>query len=384
MMIFQRGKGKSIRQKNGKVRVERIWWYRFRFGGRIIHESAKTTSKTLARKAEAKRRQELEETYNHIKMKRELPPTIVRASKLWLDKRAALAESTRETYEAALKHVKASLGKRMVCDIDSQDIRSYQIARLKGGAAGATINKEIICLSSILSEYGLWEPLRRDVKNLEENEEAGRALSQKEEVSLLEAASKVGKKQGSWSPIYIVTVLGINTGLRHSEVRKLKWKNINLEKRYLVVGESKSPAGTGRPVPLTQPAWAVLDFWAARFPRRQLEHYVFPACETGQINPESPITNWRTSWRRACTLAGLQGLRYHDCRHTAATKLLEQGTSFAVVAHILGWAPSTAVRMAKRYGHIRPDVQRKALDAVATPDIQGTVHQNGNQPAQVI
>jgi integrase len=123
-----------------------------------------------------------------------------------------------------------------------------------------------------------------------------------------------------------VAVLGLNTGLRHSEVRKLTWKNVDLEKRVLVVGESKTAAGSGRPVPLTQPAWAALDFWASRFPNRRPEHFVFPACENGQIDPERPIAHWRTAWRRAYREAGLPGLRYHDCRHSAATKLLEQGT----------------------------------------------------------
>jgi len=80
----------------------------------------------------------------------------------------------------------------------------------------------------------------------------------------------------------------------------------------------------------------------------------------------------------------LPGLRYHDCRHTPATKLLEQGTPFAVVAQILGWSASTAVRMAKRYGHIRPEVQRRALDAIATPEIQTGVHQKVHQVGSVL
>ena len=383
-MIYPRGKGRPVQQKNGKVRMERIWWYRFRFGGRMVHESAKTTCKTIARDAERARRRELERNYNKIE-KRTLPPTVTEAVKLWLEKRTALAESTRETYDAALKHVKAILGTSLVCDITSGDIASYQKARLAQDAAGATINKEMACLSSILSDYGLWAQVRRDVKHLDENEEAGRALSRNEERALLESASHLGKhRQGNWSPIYTVTVLGLNTGLRHCEVRSLQWKHVDLERRVLVVGESKTEAGTGRPVPLIQPAWAALDVWASRFPNRKPEHYVFPACETGQINPGRPIANWRTAWRRACKNAGLGGLRYHDCRHSAATKLLEEGTPLAVVAQILGWSASTAVRMAKRYGHIRPEVQRKALEAVATPEIQTGVHQDVHQVESVV
>ena len=70
-----------------------------------------------------------------------------------------------------------------------------------GGAAGATVNKELACLSSILSDYGLWAQVRRDVKRLDENEEAGRALNREEKEALRESASHLGKhRQGHWSP----------------------------------------------------------------------------------------------------------------------------------------------------------------------------------------
>lgn len=383
-----------------------IWSYRFRFGGRMIHESTKTTSKTLARDAERHRRRELEEKWNRIE-KRSLPPTLKAASQRWLEKRTALAASTRGTYEAALKHLRTGFGSELICEIESRDVVEYQNARLAHGAAGATINKEIACLSSILGVYGIWEQLRRDVKGLTENE-PGRALSRDEEKWLLEHAQRVGLHQGSWTPLYAVTALALNTGMRHKEIRTLKWKDLDLKNRLLRVAESKTEAGRGRPIPLTQPAWAALDIWASRFPIRNPEHFVFPACENGRINRERPIANWRSAWRNATTVihcptcgqaqnpgmicAGngckgniqgikspVAGLRFHDLRHNAATKLLEQGTPFPIVAQILGWAASTAVRMAKRYGHIRPEVQRRALESITTaepvPDVHQIVHQ---------
>jgi integrase len=221
-----------------------------------------------------------------------------------------------------LKHVKAMLGTSLVCKLTSKHVGSYQKARLSQGAAGATINKELACLSSIMSDCGLWSQIRRDVKYLDENEEAGRALSCDEEKALMQAAADVGRHQGHWSPIYTVTVLGLNTGLRHSEVRKLRWKNVNLSRRVLVVGESKTEAGSGRPVPLTQPPCAVLDFWASRFPNRKPEHFVFPACETGQIDPTRPIMSWRSAWRRATGKSNLKGLRFHDCPQHCSDKAL--------------------------------------------------------------
>lgn len=378
-MVYQRG---IAVDRNGKKR-NRIWWYRFRFAGRFVHESAKTTSKVVARDAERQRRRKLEEKYNRTE-KRKLPPTVTEAAKQWLEKRAALEASTRETYEVALEHVKGLFGRRLVCEIRPQDIAAYQTARQRQQAAGATINKEVACLSSILGDYGLWAQLRRDVKRLEENEKAGRALEADLEKKLLVEASRCGKKQGNWSPLFVVTVLGLNTGLRHSEVRQLRWKEVHLQGRVLCVGKSKTDAGSGRAVPLTQPAWAVLDMWAARFSNRKSDDFVFPTCENGKIDASRPIANWRTAWRNACEDAGLGGLRYHDLRHTAATKMLENGVAFATVAQVLGWSASTTARMLKRCGHIRPEAQRKALETVATPEIQSTVNQIDNQTADVL
>ena len=72
-MVYQRGKLKT-------------WWYRFRFGGRIVHESARTQSKTVAREAEKQRRRGLEESWDQIS-KRTLPPAFAKAAAAWLEVR---------------------------------------------------------------------------------------------------------------------------------------------------------------------------------------------------------------------------------------------------------------------------------------------------------
>jgi len=154
-------------------------------------------------------RREPERNYNRIE-KRTLPPTVSEPAKVWLDKRVALAESTRETYEAALKHVKAMLGTNLACELTFEDVASYQKAGLSQGAAGATINNELACFSSMLNDCGVLAQIRRDVKYLDENEEAGRALSQDEERALMQAASAIGRTRSDWSPIYTVTILGLN------------------------------------------------------------------------------------------------------------------------------------------------------------------------------
>ena len=59
-------------KKTGKQRRTKIWYYKFIFAGRLIKESAKTTSKTVAKEAEKRRRRELEEGFNGVNDARDL------------------------------------------------------------------------------------------------------------------------------------------------------------------------------------------------------------------------------------------------------------------------------------------------------------------------
>jgi integrase len=61
--------------------------------------------------------------------------------------------------------------------------------------------------------------------------------------------------------------------------------------------------------------------------------------------------------------------RFHDLRHTAVTRLLEAGIPYPVVASIMGWSAATAIRMAKRYGHIGNEALRTAADVLGRVEI---------------
>ncbi len=100
------------------------------------------------------------------------------------------------------------------------------------------------------------------------------------------------------------------------------------------------------------------------------EHYVFPWHGKQQkIDPTKPITSWRSAWRSIrhnvarndegeVIYPGLQGVRFHDLRHTAVTTMAEKGlpeqTIMAQVGHV-------SPQMMKTYSHVR----RQALNAAA-------------------
>jgi integrase len=147
----------------------------------------------------------------------------------------------------------------------------------------------------------------------------------------------------------------------------------------LVVGHSKTEAGTGRLIPLNAAAFDALVRWAGRFPATRSEHFVFPWCEHRRFDSTRPTEGWRTAWRHALRRAGFHCC-FHDLRHTCITKLAESQASdmtiLAIAGHVSG-------RMLERYSHIRTAAKRAALDAIILEPNQvvfeEVVHQNVHQ-----
>jgi integrase len=342
------------------------WWYKFKFAGRTFREPAKTKSKELARRVELKRRRDLEEGYHGLK-KRHAPQIVKQASDEWLEfKRPTLAPKSYQIEKTNLRHLLPIIGQKLLTDLKPEDIGRYQQHRIKEGASPKTVNLEIGTLRAILRRHRLWANLQPDVRMLPVSDDIGKALTAKEEKKLLNACST--SRSRSLLPAVLIA---LNTGLRYSEMRLLQWTQIDLKKRTVRVGKSKTEAGRGRTVPLNDRATKILEFWAAQFPERKQEHYVFPSERYGaggdKFEPcvydqdlTKPINSWKEAWESAKENANVI-VRFHDLRHTCVTRMLEGGAPLSVVASILGWSPATTVRMAKRYGHIGQVAQRQAV-----------------------
>jgi integrase len=91
---------------------------------------------------------------------------------------------------------------------------------------------------------------------------------------------------------------------------------------------SKTPAGWRGPTlnEVCRAALAELHEKAAGVNASEPEHDVFPWHGREQkIDPTRPITSWRSAWRSIRKAVGLEGVRFHDGRHTAFTALAEKG-----------------------------------------------------------
>ena len=263
----------------------KTWWYEFHFGGQKVRESAKTRSIEIARRAQNKRRRDLEESYNGLK-KRALPKPLNVAADEWLAiKKPTLAERSYAIEEANLKHIRPVFGKQLISDIEGKDISRYQQERLVEKASPKTINLEIGTLRAILRRNRLWAEIQPDVRMLATRDDIGRAVSPEEEGALF--ASCAQSRSRSLLP---AVTLALNTCMRYSEIRLLRWQQVDFSTHEITVGKSKSDAGTGRVIPVNARAWAVLEFWASNFPDRKPAHYVFPSERYGAAGDDfTPI-----------------------------------------------------------------------------------------------
>jgi Site-specific recombinase XerD len=238
--------------------------------------------------------------------------------------------------------------------------------------------QELQVLRQVLKRHKLCADLQGDVKFEREHNDIGKALSPEEERNLLAAC-------GSNALLNAVVTLALNTALRKNEIRTLRWSQIDFEKRTVAVGRAKTEGGSGRVIPLNQPAFDALVKWAGRLVESNAEDYAFPACEAAgierthpdreRIDPTRPIKSWRSAWRAALKRAGLQ-LRFHDLRHTCITKLAESQASEQTLMAISG---HVSRRMIEHYSHIRMEAKRTALDAIAKPTFNEPVAQNWAQ-----
>ncbi len=145
--------------------------------------------------------------------------------------------------------------------------------------------------------------------------------------------------------------LALGTGARAGELLSLRWDQVDLKARTIRLTKTKN--GDQRTLPIPSQAVPLL---ASRV-RRLDTPLVFP----GKHNPQKH-TNLRNAWLQAIARAGIQDLRVHDLRHTAASYLVQSGASLLAVAELLGHRD---LKMTRRYSHLAPEHLMEVADRLS-------------------
>jgi len=147
--------------------------------------------------------------------------------------------------------------------------------------------------------------------------------------------------------------MALATGLRESNVRLLRWDQLDLDRKVGWIEGADMKTGKALNVPLNADALEALQ-------RRRGDHarYVFvwrpPAKKGSDTRPAAhTVTCCSTkAWHKATKRAGLSGLRWHDLRHTWASWHVQNGTPLPVLQQLGGWA---SYSMVLRYAHLGSD-----------------------------
>ena len=288
-----------------------------------------------------------------------------------------LAEGTTHKKHSTLKadrgrithHIKPLLGKKLVEKITRADIERMMIDVKAGSTATSTpkdskrppgslptggtgVAAQCVALVSTLLTFAIARGLRSDnpAKGIKKPavRKMERFLSEEEIARLALALEAEVAKTGDPYPSAVIKLL-LLTGARRGEIIGLQWQNVDFERKYLRLPDSKTGA---KVVFLNEPALEVIR----SLPRLSNNLHVIPGSRDG-----AAFVGIDKIWVRVRAAAGLRNVRLHDLRHSFASMAAGDGFSLPVIGALLGHKHATTTA---RYAHLAADPLRAANDAV--------------------
>jgi site-specific recombinase XerD len=273
-------------------------------------------------------------------------------------------------------------GKRLT-DITKSDLDRYVASRRDAGRSLATVVRDMNNLRSVLrraidANYLRDNPFKGWEKPEVEDAGVTRYLNEKEEARLRsvlrrrdDEARRERARGNKWrvkrgyellpeipktrfsdhlAPMVLVS---INTGLRYGELAGLESSAVDFRVKVLTVTGRTSKGAKTRHVPLNTEVLDVLTRWRGEGAGKGL---VF-------ANPDgSRIGSVKTAWFAVLADAGINDFRWHDLRHTFASKLVQRGVDLVVVRDLLGHGEFA---LTLRYAHLEPTQKTEAVARLA-------------------
>ena len=348
-------------KRNGVM--SKVYVCEFILHERRIQETTGSTSKTIAKEYEKRRRAELERAAAGLPVEEKAPRlrSVSEVTNSYLEAyRLTHRPASIVFAEARLKRINASLGSRLLAEVTEECVCLYMRQRKQAGVSGRTINMEVGELSRAIGRT--WRELWPKVRKFEERKDVGRALSISEQSTLLAGLDSI---QSQALRTLVPTLL--LTGMRSGEATSLHWSQVDLFKNLITVGRAKTSSGTGRIIPIHPELARVLnlhrDWFVSKFGGAQQKQFVFPFGHPVPSDPSRHITDVRWAWNQLRRATGVN-CRLHDLRHTFATGLAENGASESTMLSLMG---QMSRAMLERYSHIRMAAKVEAVSGLTLP-----------------
>lgn len=275
-------------------------------------------------------------------------------AQLHLETAHRLAPSTVKNRNYTAVPLSRFFGNKPLRAIRANDLAKYQVAGLEAGKSTSTINQELNILSLLLRRAKLWHRFETYRSLPRREPPTGKALTE-DEVRRLFAVAYVSERRRAAAD---ALSLAFATGMRTTEIKQIKWRDVNFPNQTLSISHSKTPAGW-RTIALNETALTVLQRrMTAGIPKGQTEsdHYVFPS----RNDPLKPVHSFFAAWNSIRKEAQVSA-RFHDTRHTAVTRLQEAGLPEAVIRAQVGHRTQLLLNI---YTHPRSAAMRQAAETL--------------------
>jgi integrase len=293
------------------------------------------------------------------------------------------AAANIRTAHATVARLNASFAEHLdkkLGDLTPWIVEKWRAARIKDGAKPATVNRDLDDLKSSLTKAVAWglleaSPIAGVKRSRIDAARSPRFLSAEEEARLRQALNdreeRIRRERDSanaWRMArgyellpdlrqcafadYLkpLVFISLHTGVRRGELFLLTWQSVDLAAARITVHGATAKSGRTRHLPLNSEALAVLRGWHNQATGET--GLVFPGKNGGAFN------NVRRSWEGVLREAGITRFRWHDLRHTFASKLVMAGVDLNTVRELLGHSDYA---MTQRYAHLAPEHKAAAV-----------------------
>jgi len=243
-------------------------------------------------------------------------------------------------------HLRPAFGELMLHEITPRRISALE-RRSKKHLAVNSVRAVLALLRSMLNlavEHG-WLAVAPKVRLPRKPDLDYTWLRSETEIrSFLEAAAK-----DDYPALMQLYATAIYTGMRAGELLGLRWDDVDLERRLITVQRSyTNPTKSSRirRVPILDPLLPLLRAWKLACPSPEL---VFPNRQD-RMHPRSASVT-KAVFHRVRARAKIEGLTFHDLRHTFASHWVLKGGDIYRLQQILG---HSSIELTQRYAHLAP------------------------------
>lgn len=263
-------------------------------------------------------------------------------------------------------------------ELNALTIEKWRARRVKSGTSLNTCNRDLATLKSALRRALDWGLVESDllgaVKQARVDSTRVRYLTPDEDKRLRqalhdrdEAARQSRSNNNAWRVVRgyellpklddadfgdhlsPAVLLSLNTGLRRGELTALEWGDIDFRAKLLTVRAAAAKSGAMRRVNLNAEALDVLQRW-----RRQV----------GRVGRLFPVHDFKTAWSTLLADAKIGDFRWHDLRHTFASRLAQANVNLNKIRELMGHAD---LKMTLRYAHLATADLADAVALISGP-----------------